>query len=63
MLVGLLHVLMSKEKGCDYLSEKIELTKNSNVYNKCAFLMAALQSDYKSINDSTQRDNYGAGKK
>ena len=55
-------VLMSKEKGCDYLSEKIELTKNSDVYNKCAFLMAALQSDYKSINDSTQRDNYGAGK-
>ena len=53
---------MSKEKGCDYLREKIELAKNRNVDNKRAFLMAALQSDYKSVNGSTKIDNYGARK-
>lgn len=58
----IINILMSKEKGCDYLREKIELAKNRNVDNKCAFLMAALQSDYKSVNGSTQRDNYGTRK-
>lgn len=57
-----INILMSKEKGCDYLREKIELAKNRNVDNKCAFLMAALQSDYKSVNGSTKIDNYGTRK-
>lgn len=57
-----INILISKEKGCDYLREKIELAKNRNVDNKCGFLMAALQSDYKNVDDGGRRVGYGMGK-
>ena len=52
-----INTLISMGKDCNYLCEKIELANNSKIDNKCGFLMAALQYNYKNLNNVGKKIN------